>query len=64
MPLFEYKCSDCDREFEVLVGSSDTDIPCPDCGSTHTERKLSAFACSGAAGGSGFCFAPSGSGFT
>ena len=63
MPLFEYTCSECGREFEELVGASATDTPCPYCGSLKTERKLSAFACSGPSSGGGSCSAPAGSGF-
>ena len=43
MPLFEYACSSCSREFEALVRASDTP-ECPACHSTALERKLSVFA--------------------
>ncbi len=46
MPIFEYVCGDCHREYEELVRSDDRAArpPCPACGSRRTERKLSVFA--------------------
>ncbi len=32
MPIFEYKCSQCDKEFEKLVFGNE-DVVCPKCGS-------------------------------
>ena len=43
MPLFEYACRTCDREFETLVRASEAP-ECPSCGSTDLERRLSVFA--------------------
>ncbi|MBR6020891.1 MAG: zinc ribbon domain-containing protein [Kiritimatiellae bacterium] len=43
MPLFEYRCLDCDRAFEALVSSGDTPR-CPHCGSERLRKLLSAFA--------------------
>ena len=43
MPIFEYACQDCGREFETLVRAS-TVPHCPDCASTQLEKKLSVFA--------------------
>jgi putative FmdB family regulatory protein len=43
MPMFEYRCADCGREFEALVRSS-TVPQCPACASTHLDKKLSTFA--------------------
>jgi putative FmdB family regulatory protein len=43
MPLFEYACRSCDREFETLVRASETP-ECPACGGTDLERRLSVFA--------------------
>ncbi|HJV63774.1 MAG TPA: zinc ribbon domain-containing protein [Albitalea sp.] len=40
MPLYDYLCSACEKEFEFLVRSSV--VPsCPHCGSTALERKVS-----------------------
>lgn len=43
MPLYEYKCSDCGKISEHLVGvGSDTGRPsCVDCGSTKLDRLIS-----------------------
>jgi putative FmdB family regulatory protein len=43
MPIHEYRCSQCGCEFEELVTSSNTDVPCPECASQDVERLLSAF---------------------
>lgn len=49
MPIFEYHCSDCGREFEQLVRASSTPA-CPHCASEHLEKKLSVFAAGSDAG--------------
>lgn len=43
MPIFEYACADCGREFETLV-RSDTVPECPGCHGTHLNKQLSVFA--------------------
>ena len=43
MPLFEYACRSCAKEFEVLVRASDTP-ECPACHGKDLERRLSVFA--------------------
>jgi len=45
MPIYEYHCPKCEKEFELLVRSS-TRIECPDCGSRELTKKISAFAVS------------------
>lgn len=40
MPLYSYHCAECDREIELLIGSSDTPV-CPTCGSQELERLVS-----------------------
>ena len=43
MPIFEYRCKQCENEFEKLVfRSDDTDIECPSCRSSEVEKKMSA----------------------
>jgi len=43
MPIYEYACQECGREFEALVRS--TTVPdCPSCHSTDLEKRLSVFA--------------------
>ncbi len=43
MPLFEYACKQCDRQFEALVRGTETP-ECPSCHATDLERRLSVFA--------------------
>lgn len=71
MPVFEYVCNRCGREFEeLMLSANDADrVRCPQCSGAVT-RKISAFAAaspsSGAAslplptGGCGRCGDPSG----
>ena len=40
MPIFEYKCNDCDKTFEALVLGSDTPA-CPECQSRNLVKQLS-----------------------
>jgi len=69
MPIYEYACSRCGHEFEMLVRSS-TVPGCPSCRSTELEKKLSVFATAGpaedaasvAAGPCGSCGHPGGPG--
>jgi putative FmdB family regulatory protein len=46
MPIFEYRCNDCETKFEKIVLSRSSDIQCPDCSSAHVEKLLSSFAVS------------------
>jgi putative FmdB family regulatory protein len=43
MPLFEYRCRDCDHRFEALVQGSRRPA-CPSCEGRRLEKQLSAFA--------------------
>jgi putative FmdB family regulatory protein len=45
MPLYEYRCADCQHDFELLVREQ-TVLACPSCKSTHLEKQLSVFAVS------------------
>ncbi|MDL2316120.1 zinc ribbon domain-containing protein [Desulfovibrio sp. OttesenSCG-928-A18] len=40
MPIYEYKCTKCEKEFEELV-FGDENPPCPACGAGETTRLLS-----------------------
>ncbi|MFN8710651.1 MAG: FmdB family zinc ribbon protein [Phycisphaerae bacterium] len=40
MPLFEFHCDACEREFELLVSLKEKPV-CPDCGSARLERLMS-----------------------
>jgi putative FmdB family regulatory protein len=47
MPLYEFTCCDCEKDFELLVRSSKWEgTPCPHCGSKKLSKKLSVFAAS------------------
>jgi putative FmdB family regulatory protein len=45
VPLYEYRCVSCRREFEDLstVEAMDSQRSCPSCGKTEIERKISTF---------------------
>ena len=49
MPLYEYHCQECQRDFERMVRFFDADQPqeCPDCGGNQTVKRISTFATSG-----------------
>jgi putative FmdB family regulatory protein len=53
MPIYEFHCHDCDREFEDLVMRSSDVVVCPRCGSENAEKLMSAFAVGGDARRSG-----------
>ena len=46
MPLYEYKCSECGRNFDRLVSISEAskNQVCPHCGGKNTKKQLSVFA--------------------
>jgi putative FmdB family regulatory protein len=48
MPVFEYKCSDCNEKFEVLHKSTleQTNVSCPNCNSSNHKKLFSAFSAS------------------
>lgn len=43
MPLYDYVCKDCKKDFETLVTGSEKPA-CPACGSLKLEKQLSVFA--------------------
>jgi putative FmdB family regulatory protein len=43
MPLYEYSCRQCNRQFEALVRNGETP-ECPACHGRELERRLSVFA--------------------
>jgi putative FmdB family regulatory protein len=51
MPLYEYRCRECDTRFEARRAVTDADaaLPCPD-GHPNAVRLLSVFAATGRAG--------------
>ena len=44
MPVYEYDCQDCHKQFELTrsMSESSTRVKCPSCGSDRIERKYSA----------------------
>lgn len=48
MPLFDYSCSECGDEFEVLILKDDDRVWCPACKSDAVAKKaVSLFSCTG-----------------
>ena len=41
MPMYEYRCRACNKEFEELVFRDSDPVHCPACGVTDTEKLLS-----------------------
>ncbi len=41
MPIFEFVCKKCKKQFEELVFGQDEAVTCPHCGSTKTEKLMS-----------------------
>ena len=46
MPIYEYRCADCKRKFEVLVLRTEekASLRCPHCSGTRIKRLISRFA--------------------
>ena len=42
MPIYEFKCPDCNEEFETLVFRSDEQVTCPQCKGDKVKRMMSA----------------------
>lgn len=42
MPIFEYQCTSCGKEFELLVRNSSAAPECPACSGTDLRKKMSA----------------------
>ncbi len=42
MPIYEYKCLDCDKQFEALVFGNGDKVSCPHCQGEKLERLMSA----------------------
>lgn len=62
MPLYEYKCKQCDEVFELLRSRSeaDTQVPCPRCKEGPVTRLMSVFCGRSGSGGESHAVAGSG----
>jgi putative FmdB family regulatory protein len=58
MPIYEFICKECSKNFEDLVMSASRidEVVCPACGSGQVKKKMSTFASKPAEGGSSFSF--------
>ena len=59
MPIFEYHCPECDKNFEAILQRRDQAVSCPECGSDKPEKLLSGFAVTGASPAGKCAAAPS-----
>jgi putative FmdB family regulatory protein len=50
MPIYEYRCEECDEDFEVFVRSPSqrANPTCPKCGSHRVRKAISLFGVGGA----------------
>ena len=64
MPIYEYRCNQCEREFERYVQTGQAAVACPACRSARVTRRLSVLgalrpggtaAAAGMSGGGGCC---------
>ncbi len=46
MPLYEYRCEECDHRFEILqrLGDGSEGLTCSSCGTERLEKMFSTFA--------------------
>jgi len=51
MPIYEYRCTKCDRSFEAFVRPGDGGARCPRCHGSKLRREMSTFAARGGNGG-------------
>ena len=50
MPIYEYRCANCDRSFEAFVRPGDDGAQCPHCHGSKLTREMSTFAARGSNG--------------
>ena len=64
MPIYEYKCENCEHCFEKLVfAGDDKKVVCPSCGQKNVERLMSCASFIGNSG-TGLCSPKPASGFS
>ena len=59
MPIYEYRCKNCDERFEAIrpIGDRARNVICPECGKKRAEKLPSTFSATGSCG-------PASGGFT
>lgn len=64
MPIYEYRCEGCGKQFEKLVRASAPSVACPSCGGEKLEQQYSTFSAQmgGSAAGAACGPMPSGGG--
>ncbi|MDZ7268047.1 MAG: zinc ribbon domain-containing protein [candidate division KSB1 bacterium] len=59
MPIYEYRCQNCETRFEQLIRDGEALIlRCPHCGAQEVNRLLSVFATGASTGAAGATAAP------
>ncbi len=55
MPVYEYKCEDCNNNFSVLqsMKADEKGSVCTKCGSSNVRKKISSFSCCNSSAGLG-----------
>lgn len=43
MPIFEYHCNDCDKDFDTLLAHDESATQCRHCSSENIRKKFSCF---------------------
>ena len=64
MPIYEYECKDCGKEFEKIMSFSAKDIDspeCPGCSSHETHRRISRVSSHGQSNSGGYSSSSCGS---
>jgi len=53
MPIYEYRCDECGKKFELFVRSmtKQNSSACPECGSQQVRKDISLFGVGGTSGG-------------
>ena len=44
MPIYDYRCRECEERFDELARNPEVKVACPSCGAADAERLVSVFA--------------------
>jgi len=58
MPIYEYRCADCESGFEILMRPGRDEAECPSCHGANLVREMSVFAAGRGSHGASGCEAP------